>query len=348
MDIFMKKLQATEYMYASARIRAMENRLVGRERIDVLIDAKNAGDVMTKLAEYGLSPTAEGETALPATGEALSRGREEMLTSFLRTACDEVYAAVPEPALFNWFRYPYDCNNIKTVVKCRIRGIDPSDMLFDFGTVSAEATVESLTLGKTDSFPPAMAAAIDEAKEAYAKTGDPQQIDAILDKACYADMLSCAEASGNETIVGWIKAKIDLVNSMICLRILRMKRGETGKIFMNTCLLAGGFLPLSFFDTAYDGGEEALWQGLSGGRYERFARAVEGTDGSLSAIERCSDNHWMRLVREDAKVPFGAEVAGGYLIGCDVSVKNIRIILAAKDAGLSTDVLRERIRESYV
>jgi V/A-type H+-transporting ATPase subunit C len=127
-----------------------------------------------------------------------------------------------------------------------------------------------------------------------------------------------------------------------------MRRGEMGKIFMDTCLLDGGFLPVSFFDEAYDGGEEALWLDLHRSRYERFARAVEASDGSLSAIERCADNHWMTLVREGAKVPFGAEVAGGYLIGCETSVKNLRIILAAKDAGLSSDVLRERIRESYV
>ena len=56
----------------------------------------------------------------------------------------------------------------------------------------------------------------------------------------------------------------------------------------------------------------------------------------------------MKLVCEGAKVPFGAEVAGGYLVGVETSVKNIRIILAAKDAGLSSDVLRERIRDSYV
>ena len=45
---------------------------------------------------------------------------------------------------------------------------------------------------------------------------------------------------------------------------------------------------------------------------------------------------------------FGAAVVGGYLVGCETSVKNIRIILAAKDAGLAPDVIRERIRVSYV
>ena len=56
----------------------------------------------------------------------------------------------------------------------------------------------------------------------------------------------------------------------------------------------------------------------------------------------------MTLVREGARIPFGAPVAGGYLIGCETAVKNIRIVLAAKEAGLDTSVLRERVRLSYV
>jgi vacuolar-type H+-ATPase subunit C/Vma6 len=56
----------------------------------------------------------------------------------------------------------------------------------------------------------------------------------------------------------------------------------------------------------------------------------------------------MELVREGARIPFGAPVVGGYLMGCEVSVKNIRVVLAAKDAELDTAVIRERIRMSYV
>ncbi len=343
----MKKLQPTEYMYASARIRAMENRMVGKERIDVLAELKNGEDVMNKLAEYGISPSEHEEHTL-TSGEARGQKREEMLLSLLREAYREVGESVPEPKLYDWFRYPYDCNNIKAVIKCQIRDIDPTDLLFDFGTVPTPVLTEALLTDQYRVLPSAMAAAVPVAREDYAKTGDPQRIDAILDIACYEDMLACAEASGNATVVAWIKAKIDLVNIMMCLRILRMKRGETGKIFMDSSLLPGGELPHSFFDEAYDGGEDTLWSSLSMGRYSRFVHAVEATDASLAAIERCADDHWMQLVREDARVSFGAEVPAGYLIGVETSVKNMRIILAAKDAGLSSDVLRERIRESYV
>lgn len=340
----MKKQQATDYMYASARIRAMENRMVGRERTDILSDAKDSTEVMAKLAEYGIAPAEENLAAEQAVGAI----REHMLLSLLQTAHDEVASAVPDPTVYFWLRYPYDCNNIKTAVKCAIRGIDPTDMLFDFGTVPAEEVKRGVLEGKYQHFPTAMSCAVGEAREAFAKTGDPRKIDVILDKACYEDMLNATLAAGCDTMVGWVRAKIDLVNVMICLRILRMGQGEKGKLFMNEALLSGGTLDASLLENAYDGGEAALWSALAMGKYSALVKAVESTDQSLAAIEKCADDYWMDLVREGTRAPFGAEVPAGYLIGCETSVKNIRMILAAKDAGLSPAVIRERIRESYV
>ena len=41
----MKKQQATEYMYASARISALETHMVGKERVGVLVEAKGRAEV---------------------------------------------------------------------------------------------------------------------------------------------------------------------------------------------------------------------------------------------------------------------------------------------------------------
>ena len=342
----MKKLQPTEYMYASARIRALENRLVGRERMELLVEARSADEVMDRLAEFGLSPAeTEGATALPA-GEAQSRAREGMLLAVLREAYREVETAVPDPAVFRYFRYPYDCNNIKAAIKCAVRGISAEDLLFDFGTVPADEVESLLREGKYDAFPAAMAAAIPAAREAYDKTGDPRRIDTVLDRACYEAMLADA-AEGDLTLLGWLRAKIDLANILITLRILRMNTGSVGAAFLEESLLSGGTLETVFFTKAYGAGEGGLWAALSPTAYGKLTR-VEGEPRPLFAVEKAADDLYMELVRKDAKIPFGAPVVGGYLVACETAVKNIRIILAAKDAELSSAVIRERIRVSYV
>ena len=344
----MKKLQATEYMYASARLRAMENRLIGRERMELLIEARSSDEVMDRLAEYGISP-AESEAEGPAGGAEEGAAREGMLLALLKNAYAEVEAAVPDPAAFRYFRYPYECNNLKAAIKCAVRGIPAGDMLFDFGTVPAEEVETLLREGKYAAFPKAMAAAVPVAKDAFDKTGDPRRIDMVLDRACFADMLREATEAGDEVLLGWLRAKIDLLNLLMCLRISRMGMGAVGRGFLEESLLPGGTLTEAFLLDAYDGGETYLFERISHTPYNRLAAVECAPDlRPLSAVEKAADDTYVELVRKDARTPFGAAVAGGYLVGCETAVKNIRILLAAKDAGLSSDTIRERIRVSYV
>ena len=336
----MKKLQPTEYVYASARIRALENRMVGRERMEILIEARGADEVAERLSEYGLTLQTPEEDTL-----SVAAAREEMLLSALRDAYDEVESSVPDPALFRHFRYPYDCNNLKAAVKCAVRGISAEGLLFDFGTVPADEVEGLLREGKYEKFPPAMAAAIPAARELYDKTGDPRRIDTTLDKACYEDMM--AASAGDDTLRGWLAFRIDLTNILMTLRILRMNMGETGVVFLTESLLSGGTLTAEQLVSACREGEESLWASVRRTPYGKLSETGE-TPRPLFAVEKTADDLYMERVRRDAKIPFGVPVVAGYLVGWEMAVKNIRIILAAKEAELSPAVIRERIRLSYV
>ncbi len=343
----MKHLQSTEYMYASARVHALENRLVGRTRMEALIECKSSDEVLERLAECGYSLPEEDGGAPVLSGAARTKAREAMLAGILQEAYDEVEAAVPDPAVLRYFRYPYDGNNLKAALKCGIRGIPVGDLLSDCGTVPASEVEMLVREGKLDDYPALIAEAVVAAREAYAQTNDPRVIDTVVDRAVFSAMLTDATATGDKTLIRWMRAKIDLTNILICLRILRMEMGVAGEAFLEEALLPGGTLDSRFFATAYAAGERGLADALIPTDYNRLIPA-EGEGTTLSAIERAADDRYMTLVRDGARIPFGAAVAGGYLIGCEGTVKNIRIVLAAKDAGLSADTLRERIRVSYV
>ena len=340
----MKRLQDTAYMYASSRVRALENRLVGRERMETLIDAKNADEVLARLAEYGLAvPTDESgaETSTPEQAE------EQMLLGLLRDAYRESTESVPDPTVFRYFRYPYDCNNLKVALKCLILGKEPDGLLFDFGTVPAGDVMDMVRAGNYKAFPTALAEAAPRAREAYDKSGDPRRLDTVLDRACYDAMLADATATGETVLADWVRGRIDLTNLITCLRIIRMRSGVVGLDFMQDALLTGGTLDEKFFTSVYEGGEESWRRAVGTTRYGKLAE-VDGEPAPLYAVERCADDLWLAQVREGARVPFGAAVIAGYLVGCEISVKNIRMILAAKRAGLTPEVIRGRVRASYV
>lgn len=346
----MKKRQAeTEYLYGSARVRALENRLVGRERINQLLESKSVAEMMNRLTEYGVTMS-EG-----TTGKSLTEAREDMLLHLLKTAYDEVEEAAPCAEVFTYFRYPYDCNNLKLAMKASLRSLPESEvrgMMFDFGTVPVDAVLAAVAEHAYACFPEAMAHAARTAEEDFARSGDPQMIDAALDRACYADMLTAAAASGEDVLVHWVRTRVDLTNLVICLRLLRMERGEVGRMFLENTLLTGGTWDverlLQVYDDAVAGGEETFWAALSASAYASFAHAVEATEKSLAEVEKCADDAYMAVVREGARQPFGAAVLAGYLVGWETAVKNIRILLAAKQAMWDVSLIRQRVRESYV
>ena len=182
----------------------------------------------------------------------------------------------------------------------------------------------------------------------YSKTKNPQVIDLIVDKACWADMLAAAKASGEDFVIRLVQTKIDLLNTMIALRILRMKSGDIGKVLFAEAFLEGGKLTRERMIDAMANGEDALLSLVRRSEYSAFAEKFLMSDGALSTAEKLADNYWMSLVLENKFVPAGLEVMIAFLAAHEYEVKNLRIVLSGKEAGIAVATIRERIRDSYV
>ena len=329
------KYRESDYLYGSARIRALEGQRIGRDRLERMLEVHTSDEVMTMVADHGFV----------CSGES----REECLLMGLSNGYAEVERATEgKPSPVRFLRYPYDCNNIKALIKCFARGIAPDAMLFDsLGSLCVEEIKLAFEAKDYRIFPSHMAQAIPQAEEAFAQTGNPQKVDLILDRACYADMLADAEDSGVAYSVRLVQTKIDLTNLMTCLRLIRMDSGAAAEAFLEEALLLGGTLDRTVFTESLSAGEQSMSERLSYSRYAGFASLL--AEGSpLHVLEKWSDDFWMELAREAKFVPFGAEVLVGYAVALEYEVKNIRILLAGKDAGLESDVIRERLRKSYV
>lgn len=332
----------SDLFYACARVRALETGLLGRDALTRLSDAPSLDACYALLAEYGYTLKTDEKS-----GKIL---REESLLGGLRAAFNEITALTENTnsKAFALWRYPYDCNNIKAAIKCFARKTDCDSMLFDFGTVSVDAVKKAVATNDFSAFPDEMAEGAREAVSTFAKTGNPQLIDLILDKACYRQMLSDAKESGVEYAVRLVKTKIDFINLVSCVRVLRMRSGEAGRSLLCEALIDGGEMPADAILALYEDGERGFWEHLLYTDYKRFANAVEGREPSLTAVERAADNVWMSLVREARFISHGEEILIGYLLGVECEVRNVRVILAGKAAGLSSETVWERIRDSYV
>ena len=328
-----------DYLFGSANIRTLENAIIGRERIEKLLNTKTTDEAWSLLFDWGVDIVRNDE------GKPM---REETLLGILKGAYARLIELAPDSEALRLWLYPYDCNNLKAAQKAHIRGIDPTSMLFDFGTFPASDIVKMVETGNYEGLPANMQASAQNAMDEYAKTKNPQVIDLILDKACWRDMLAAAKASGEAFVLRLVQTRIDLLNTMIALRILRMKSGQVGKVLFTEAILEGGKLPRDRMVDCLDNGEDALLKFLSYTDYAAFATSFAKSDKALSSAEKLADNYWMSLILENKFVPDGLEVMISFLAAHEYEVKNLRILLSGKEAGIATATIRERIRDSYV
>ena len=329
-----------DYLFGSANIRTLEHAIIGRERIERLLNTKNTDEAWEFLSSWGVHIVRNSETGKPI--------REETLLGILKGAYDRLMELAPDSDALRLWLYPYDCNNLKAAQKAFIRGIDPTSMLFDFGTLQASQIVKMVETGNYEELPANLQASAQIAMDEYSKTKNPQAIDLILDKACWCDMLDAAKKSGEALVMRLVQTRIDLLNAMIALRILRMKSGEVGKVLFAEAFLEGGNLARDNMVDCLAKGEDALWAYLRHSEYALFAENFAKSDAALSTAEKLADNYWMSLILAHKFVPSGLEVMIGFLAAHEYEIKNLRIVLSGKEAGIPTATIRERIRDSYV
>ena len=328
-----------DYLFGSANIRTLENAIIGRERIEKLLNTKTTGEAWSLLSDWGINIVRNSE------GNPM---REETLLGILKGAYDRLNELAPDSDALRLWLYPYDCNNLKAAQKAFVRNIDPTSMLFDFGTLPASDIVKMVESGNYERLPANLLESAKTAMDEYAKTKNPQVIDLILDKACWRDMLDAAKASGEEFVIRLVRTRIDLLNTMIALRILRMKSGEIGKVLFTEAFLDGGKLTRERMTECMSEGEDALMSLVRYSEYSVFAEKFLLSDGALSTAEKLADNYWMSLILENRFVPDGLEVMVAFLAAHEYEVKNLRILLSGKEAGIAVATIRERIRDSYV
>lgn len=312
-----------DYLYLSARLRAMETGLVGKERL-VRLATMTEEEILATLASEGFFAAGTPREA------ALCR----MLEEGFALLCD-----VPDPALFAFLRYPYDCHNLKTALKCHILSRDPSPLYLNVGTVPV-TELDGIPASVPQTLPAHMREAVGAAYNAYLHNKDPREIDFALDAACFADMKDSATLPLAAALVS---ARADMTNLRTCRRLLKMQAGEMGEGILSRAFLPGGELSLDTLLPLYRDGEAALSAFVAKSPYA----SVFETDDPVRT-DRAAEDLYLSLAREGARVPFGAEVVIGYVIGVEYAVKNLRILLVAKQTGEDSETLTGRLRESYV
>lgn len=330
----MSKIKDTDYLYLSAYLRAKEASLLGRERLERMAAAPDFDEAAKLLSECGY-PELTGKTDA-ALEKAFSARRAEVLAD-MENLC-------PEKAIVEAFRLRYDYHNIKVLVKAEGASADGGAILSDAGRVSAQALSDAYREDDWRSVPARLAAAAAEAKNVLARTSNPQLADIVLDKAYYAELLSVTETLSDAFYTDYVRLCIDAANLRSAVRCMRAGMDEG---VLRTAVIPGGNVSADqIAHRAYGEGVAAVFAGELADAASLGQDAVEGA--SLTAFERECDNVLTRHLAAAKRVPFGPAVAVAYIASLEGEIIAARMVLLGKRGGVSREMLRERLRESYV
>lgn len=334
----MRKIKDTDYLGISARIRAMETSLLTGERMERILEAHTDDEAVKILQECGYP---ELDITNPELMDAaLSSVREDMF--------DDLADSAPDPRYIDIFKLKYDYHNAKVILKAAVMLADASHMLIPMGRVPTELLKKAIQSDELEvNLPTHLAAAIAEAKEVLDTTRDPQLCDIVLDRWYYTDLSDVAKETGSEFLHGYVEAQIDAANLRTLVRAIRMGKNAD---FLQGVLFAGGTIDINAILAVSTDSGNAIAELYAPTRFQDAAeagvQALRG--GSLTEFEKLCDDAVSNYLTEALFVPFGEAPLLGYLAARETEYTNLRILLLGRRLGLPADVIRARLRTSYV
>ncbi|KEH99620.1 V-type ATP synthase subunit C [Clostridium botulinum] len=328
------------YVQAVPRIRAVENKLLDKAKIQRLLDSTSASEAFKVLKEtsYGLIM---GEIKRPEDYEIVLNKELKKLYFFM-------YEISPQKDLIDIMCIKYDYHNIKVLLKSKILQKDFKEILMPIGTINVNNLTNWILNEEYKELPELMKESIKKSMYEFKEDNDPQKIDTIIDKYLYMDMLMRAKRLDNCYILKFLKINIDLANIRT---LVRVKKQNKSRKFLENVLIDGGSIQLEELLDIYNLNIESISSKIQYTDYVDVIRVgIEEyiKTENLKVFERLCDNFIMNFIKDAKYISFGPEPLISYILAKENEIKIIRIIMVGKLNNIDPQVIKERLREIYV
>jgi len=329
----------TRYAYAVARIRGMETRLLDRQWIERLL-SESAEGALKALSDSAYQEAVE-DVRRPEDIEA-------GLTKALAETFNVVSGVAPDPGLIDLFRIRWDFRNAKSLLKASLLKLDGDEIgvARGVGTLDADVLASAVADRSFTVLPAFLADALRDAEDAYGDRGEIGVVDEVLDRAMWAYTIEVARASGEEFLVRFFEAEIDLANVKAFIRIkdAGLDRGDLSRAF-----LPGGTLDAGFFGGLLGEPTDAFARRLEYGRFAALAEVFrDWSPGKTPLLELACDNALLAEAEGSKTIAYGIEPLVAYILSRRIEIKLIRAAMTAKLDDLGRAAVEARMRNIHV
>lgn len=337
----MARIREEDYAYATARIRAIEAKLINRSKLERLFDAQAPSEAMKLLLESGYASNSHDNY------KDESDKLESLFSSELKKIYDLLFEILPNPTVVDLFKRRYDYLNAKLILKAEFLNVDVFKSLSPMGTIEPSKLIKLITDRKLSALPEVFEKAILRCMETFNETGDPQTIDLMLDRACFENMANDAADFGEPYIIELVERMTNAANIRILVRgsLLSMPAE-----FISKALVNGGSIPEK---TLVEYAGRSIEQFFDAIRYfglselaGELSKAVK-SQSAISEVEKILDDYVMKFIQQSRYVAMGIEPAIAYLFYKETEIKNARLIIAGQINRIPQETIKERLRLGY-
>lgn len=350
-----------DYIGGSISTRIYEQNLLSRNDLERLNDYDSLDEVLNAL----------NDTVYRDSIAELNRPEEyeKILDNELKRVYNLIEDTANNPWILQFLRERYNFHNLKVLVKEVIQKENHAHLYSDLGNIDIAYIKKGLIDGEKlednflenlniEGYTPLNQVHDDnddylyyarQALDKYEETGNPKDIDTILDQYYYDNLLYDADKLGLARVKDFTKERIDLINVKT---LLRVKSQDLSVEELQESLIEGGNISLDKFIEGFNSSINTLVAMTSNDSINKYLiNAIDNDksiDENLLDLEKSIDDHFMDYSREAKSMTFGPEVLMNYVISKETEIKNLRIILVSKLNSLPKEFTIERLRESYV
>lgn len=337
-------MKDTDYNIINPILRIKENDLVTDRDFSLMLAADSLESFI-------------GVLQTTAYGEYISRGNEmdfinhfeDYLRKDRKKVFEWLYSIVPDKGPVDLFTLRYTYHNLKVLTKGEFLGRDLDHLLVDDRRYSFEVLRSAVYNLESTEVPPIILESIREVKEHLKQYSDVQGISVIYDRYCLKHRMMLANELKIPELLKEETTFIDLTNISFMARGILQKQSRS---VLSTILSEDGSIPkekLLVFAGSPD--LESFKSYIYTTVYKDIFYSItdEKTKWiNLRALNVAKDNYITKSYQSAKLRAFGPLLLLSYLNAKEVEWKNLRLLIVGKKNDFSQEVLKERVRESYV
>lgn len=325
-----------DYGQSVVTIRVLEKRLLTKNRIERMIESETCEEVLKLLSETEYSQDMTDIQNIRDYEKILKRETERVFSLVRNMSKNKEVVDI--------LSLKYDYHNLKVLIKSKVFEKDNTNLLMNAGTIDitkfkTKSETQSLDL------PEEILEAIAEIKKEENLT--PQKIDIIVEKYYFKNLVNLSKKIDVKVITDYVKGLIDFQNIITLFRVQKQNRDAK---FLDSVIFEGGTISKDKIVASLNDSSETILNKFKKeklGPYLVKGVEVFNETKRLSEFEKISDNYLMELNKESKYIVFGPEPLFTYLVAKEREINAIRLIMVSKINNISSEKIRERLRDTY-